>query len=81
MKTIRVNIEDIYVPIKWKNTLDPDKVDTLAESILNDGQTTPIHIRKGDNRYVLVSGYHRIQAVTALGENTIDAIVVGSKKF
>ncbi|NQV99187.1 MAG: ParB N-terminal domain-containing protein [Rhodospirillales bacterium] len=81
MKTIHVAIKDIYVPIKWNNTLDPDKVDALAESILSDGQTTPIHIRMGDGRYVLVSGFHRLQALLALGENSVAAVVVGSKKF
>jgi len=81
LKPIKIVIDEIYVPIKWKNTLEPEKVDTIAESILEEGQKTPIHIRKGDGRYVLVSGYHRIEAVKALGEAEIDAIVVGSKKF
>lgn len=81
MKTIQIKIDEIYVPIKWNKTLEPDKVDTLAESILDEGMTTPIHIRQGEGRYVLVSGYHRIEAMKALGDDKIDAIIVGSRKF
>ena len=81
LKPFQATIEEIYVPTKWKKTLEPEKVDTLAESILEDGQKTPIHIRQGDGRYVLVSGYHRLEAMKALGEEQIEAIVVGSKKF
>lgn len=81
MKTLQINIDEIYVPIKWNKTLEPEKVDALAESILEEGQKTPIHIRQGEGRYVLVSGYHRIEALKALGDDKIDAIVVGSRKF
>ncbi len=51
---------------------------TLAESILEDGQKTPIHVRPDPdkNRYVLVEGLHRLEALKALGEATIDALVV-----
>lgn len=81
LKPIKIVIDEIYVPAKWKNTLEPEKVDNIAESILDEGQQTPIHIRQGEGRFVLVSGYHRIEAVKALGETEIDALVVGSKKF
>ena len=81
LKSIPVRVDEIYVPAKWHKTLDPEKVQTLAESILDEGQKTPIHIRKGDGRYVLVSGFHRLEALKALGEENIEALVVGSKKF
>ena len=81
MKSVMIAIDEIYVPIKWNKTLEPAKVEILAESILEEGQKTPIHVRKGEGRYVLVSGYHRIEAVKTLGENKIEAIIVGSKKF
>lgn len=81
MKTVQIDVKDIYVPIKWKNSLEPEKVETLAESILEEGQKTPIHVRKGEGRLVLVSGYHRLEAIKALGEEQIDALIVGSRKF
>ncbi len=81
LKPVKISIEEIYVPIKWNKSLEPEKVDSIAESILEDGQKTPIHIRKGEGRYVLVAGFHRLQALIALGEAEIDALVVGSRKF
>lgn len=61
-------IEDIYVPVKRVKTLEPDKVEALAEDILENGQTTPIRVREGKGRYVLVEGLHRLEALKALGE-------------
>lgn len=81
MKPIPVAIGEIYVPAKWHKTLDTDKVEALAESIIEEGQKTPIHVRHGDGRYVLVSGFHRLEALKALGESEIQALIVGSKKF
>lgn len=34
---IRVPIDEIYVPIARRKTLDPEKVDALAASILEEG--------------------------------------------
>ncbi len=81
MKSVMIAIDEIYVPIKWNKTLEPEKVEMLSESILEEGHKTPIHVRKGEGRYVLVSGFHRLQAVKALGETKIESIVVGSRKF
>jgi ParB-like chromosome segregation protein Spo0J len=81
LKPIPIKIDDIYVPSKWRKTLDSDKVELLAESILEEGHKAPIQLRKGEDRYVLVSGYHRLEALKALGEEKISAIIVGSKKF
>jgi sulfiredoxin len=34
-------IETIYVPVKRRGTLDPKRVEEIAQSMLVDGQTTP----------------------------------------
>ena len=81
LKPIQVKIDEIYVPTKWRKTLEPEKVETLAENIMEEGQKTPIHVRKGDGRYVLVSGFHRLEALKALGEENAESLIVGSKKF
>jgi ParB/RepB/Spo0J family partition protein len=60
--------------------LDPETVEALAESILEDGLQSPISVRRDGERYVLVSGLHRLEACKALGESTITAIVVGAPK-
>ena len=80
MRTIPVKLEDIYVPARWRGTRDAAKVASLAESILEVGQTTPIQVRKDAGRYVLVSGYHRMEAMRELGETVIQALVVAAPK-
>ena len=78
LDTVVVNIDEIYVPAKRRGTLDEAKVEALAESIIEDGQKIPIHVRPDPdkNRYVLVEGLHRLEAQKALGEVTIDALIV-----
>ncbi len=81
MKEIPVLIAEIYVPARLRGTLDPAKVETLAEDILEHGQQTAISVRKDDKRYVLVSGLHRLEASKSLGEETITAIIVAARQF
>ena len=64
-------IAKIHVPVKRVKTLDPDKVQQIAESILEDGQTTPIRLRADGDRFVLIEGLHRLEALKALGEDTV----------
>ena len=70
----------IHVPVKRAKTLDPDKVGQIAESILEEGQTTPVQVRADGDRFVLVEGLHRLQAMKALGEKTINAYLVQARK-
>lgn len=79
--TRSVPVEDVYVPVKRKKTLEPDKVEAIAESILDDGQKTPIQVRQGNGRLVLVEGLHRLEACRALGEDAIKAIFVQARRF
>ena len=81
MDTLRLRIDDIYVPMKRKSELDPRKVEELAESILETGQETPISVRDDGKRLVLVAGLHRLEACRALGEETIDGVIVGARRF
>ena len=81
METITVAIDDIYVPVKRRRDLNTDTVDALAESIMEDGLQTPIGVRRDGDRFVLVSGLHRLEACKALGEETINANVVLARKF
>ncbi len=78
LETVVINIDEIYVPAKRRGTLDEAKVEALAESIIEDGQKTPIHVRPDPdkNRYVLVEGLHRLEALKALGEAKIDSLIV-----
>ena len=46
MEDILIPIAEIYVPAKRKHDIDPDKVDEIAGSILEDGQRMPIAVRR-----------------------------------
>ena len=75
----RFPIEMIYVPTKRAKILDPDKVLALAHDILANGQKTPIRLRAGDKRFVLIEGLHRLEAMRALGEETIEGFLVRAR--
>jgi sulfiredoxin len=81
MKPVSIKIAEIYVPASLRKPVDPAKVTALAESIADKGQETPILVRPDKDRYVLVSGLHRIEACKALGETTILVNIVQSRKF
>ena len=72
-------IEDIYVPVKRRSMLNPEKVQAIAESILEEGQERPIHVRRDGNRLVLIEGLHRLEACRSLGEKTIIGLLVKAR--
>jgi sulfiredoxin len=73
-------IDSIYVPTKRRTTLDRARVDAIAESMLENGQTTPIMVRPDGARFVLIEGLHRLEAAKALGEKTIVGFRVDARK-
>jgi len=80
MKRENFAVDNIYVPVKRRATLVQARVDELAESMLKDGQTTPILVRLDGARFVLVEGLHRLEAAKALGEKTIIGFRVDARK-
>ena len=72
-------IEDIYVPVKRRQTLDPVTVSAIAECMLEEGQRSPILVRQGNNRLVLIEGLHRLEACRSLGEETIVGFIVQAR--
>jgi ParB-like chromosome segregation protein Spo0J len=82
LKSVILKLSDLYIPVKRRNALEADRIDALAEEILEDGQKVPIQVRRDKKReFVVVNGAHRIEAVKLLGEDTIDAFIVGEGKF
>ncbi len=79
MQKQSVAIADVRIPSKRVRTLDAEKVKTLAESIIEHGQTTPIQVRADGASFVLVEGLHRLEALRALGETMIDAYLVRAR--
>lgn len=82
MRTVKIPVADIYVPTKLAKTLDPAKIETRAEDILENGLSAPVQVRRDEERkrYVLVTGLHRLEAVRALGDETIEALIVQARK-
>jgi sulfiredoxin len=81
LKVVTIPLDDIYVPTKLRKPLEPKAVEALAESIAEIGQQAPILVRRDKERYVLVSGLHRIEACRMLGETTIKANIVQATKY
>jgi sulfiredoxin len=73
-------IDNIYVPVKRRATLDKARVSAIAESMLVSGQMSPIMVRADGARFVLIEGLHRLEAARALGETTIFGFRVDARK-
>jgi uncharacterized ParB-like nuclease family protein len=58
-------------------------LDACAGSCYLSGQTTPISVRAdtkdGAERYVMVEGLHRLEALKALGETTVTGFLVQAR--
>ena len=80
MKRETIKIAEIYVPVKRRATLKPGTVQELAQDMLQNGQKSPILVRRDGDRFVLVEGLHRLEACKALGEETILGYLVQSAK-
>jgi ParB-like chromosome segregation protein Spo0J len=80
MKRENIPVANIYVPVKRRATLVQARVDEIAQSMLTDGQQTPILVRADGARFVLVEGLHRLEAAKALGEATIIGFRVDARK-
>ena len=76
MENQTLQIADIRVPVKRARTLEPERVEEIAASMLEEGQKTPIRVRADGERFVLVEGLHRLEACKALGETTIVGVLV-----
>ncbi len=74
-----IAIDSIRVPLKRGKTLDAGKVQAIAEDMIENGQTTPVQIRKDGEGYILVEGLHRLEALRALGELSVEAYIVRAR--
>jgi ParB-like chromosome segregation protein Spo0J len=74
-----IALADIRVPAKRARTLDAAKVQALAEDMIDNGQTTPIQVRRDGAGFILVEGLHRLEALRALGETSIAAYLVHAR--
>ena len=69
---MRLNINSISVNDR-KRKLNTEKVANLAESFSLLGQLEPITVANNGDKYILLAGWHRLEAARRLGWDTIDA--------
>ncbi len=81
MRPQTFQIASVRVPAKRKRTLEAARVEEIANDMLENGQTTPIRVRPDGDGYVLVEGYHRLEALRALGEDQVSGYLVQAQKF
>jgi len=80
LQVVVIKIEDIYVPAQRRKELDPERVELAAEKVMDEADQLPILVRRGKERYVLVKGVNRLEAHKALGEETIQALIVSARR-
>lgn len=82
MRTLDFPVAKIYVPTARRKTLDQAKVSEIMKSWLETGQKSPILVRedKERDRFVLIEGYHRLEAAKQLGETTIKGHIVQARR-
>ncbi len=80
MENQTFQIENIYMPVKRRKLIDMEKVNSIAESMLVEGQRTPILVRRDGEKLVLVEGLQRLEACRSLGEETIVGLVVQARQ-
>ncbi len=82
LETVELKADEIYVPVKLRKALDPGTVEARAESFLEEGSQRLIQVRhdKERKRWVLVAGVNRLEALKALGEEIIEAMVVDARQ-
>tara|TARA_E500000331_G_C17133284_1_gene659247 strand:- start:582 stop:827 length:246 start_codon:yes stop_codon:yes gene_type:complete len=79
MQPKELKIEEIYVPVKRRATMNQQKVEALAVAILEEGQKVPIQVRQDGKRFILIEGLHRLEACRALGEDTVLGFLVRAR--
>ena len=79
LEKLSISIENVRVPVKRSKTLDADKLQLIAEDIIEKGQTTPIQVRTDGDSYILIEGLHRLEALRALGETMVEAVIVRAR--
>ena len=82
LETVELKPDEIYVPVKLRKALDAATVEARAESYLEEGDQRLIQVRHDPERkrWVLVAGVNRLEALKALGEEIIEAMIVDARQ-
>lgn len=75
LSVVSIPLADIDVGERLRG-IDDDAAAVIAASMQEQGQRTPIEVRKVGKRYRLIAGAHRMRALTLAGIDTAFAVVV-----
>lgn len=76
-RVVNVKIEDIYLnPAQPRVKFDTKKLESLAESISQNGLLQPLSVRKIKGGYELISGERRLRALKLLAVESAPCVVV-----
>ena len=73
--TIQVDISNIVLNPYFEFEPDPRSVEKLANAIKENGQLTPILVRKKDDYYEVITGEKRYFACRSIGLEKIKVVV------
>lgn len=75
-KIVDIPLDQIQPDPKQVRTIfDEDKLEELADSIKEHGVINPIHVRKAENKYIIVTGERRYRASKKAKLNTMPCII------
>ncbi|MDO4547470.1 MAG: ParB/RepB/Spo0J family partition protein [Clostridia bacterium] len=73
----RVPVTDVKLPDDRElRSVDSDDIETLADSLVTNGQLQPLLVRKTGEEYELIAGYRRLLAAQKLNMTHMDVIVI-----
>ncbi|MFH7812175.1 MULTISPECIES: ParB/RepB/Spo0J family partition protein [Acetobacter] len=75
LSVVSIPLTDIDVGDRLRG-IDDDAAAVIAASMQEQGQRTPIEVRKAGKRYRLIAGAHRMRALALAGIETAFAVVV-----
>ena len=67
------------MPAERRKEIDAEMIEQVAEEMMAEAEDQPIQVRRGKDRFVLISGVNRLEASKALCEKTIRAYIVGAR--
>jgi len=74
LEVVDIPISSIRVLTRLRAT-SPEKIGDIAESISSVGLLHPVAVSRRGDKYVLLSGHHRMEAFKVLGKDTIPASI------
>jgi len=76
LTTMEISIDKIdYNPFQSRFKIDEISIQSLKDSIKENGLINPITVSKKDKRYCIVAGHRRFEALKSLGYETIQVIL------